>query len=110
MILELAMLHVKPHQAAAFETAFATAQEIIASMPGYLTHSLSRCLEKENQYLLLVEWDRLEDHTLGFRGSAPYQEWKRLLHHFYDPFPEVAHYEAVDFPASDKSATLPPAD
>jgi heme-degrading monooxygenase HmoA len=43
---------------------------------------------------LLVWWNRLEDHTVGFRGSPEYQEWKRLLHHFYDPFPEVEHYAA----------------
>ena len=46
--------------------------------------------------MLLVRWRRLEDHTEGFRKSAEYQEWKRLLHHFYDPFPTVEHYRLVD--------------
>ncbi len=46
-------------------------------------------------YLLLVQWHRLEDHTEGFRGSPDYQQWSRLLHHFYDPFPTVEHYERV---------------
>ncbi|CAM2948643.1 antibiotic biosynthesis monooxygenase [Prescottella defluvii] len=57
---------------------------------------LSRCLERPDAYLLLVEWDTLEDHTEGFRGSSEYQEGRRLLHHFYDPFPTVEHYVRVD--------------
>ncbi len=63
-------------------------------MPGYQRHELRRCLEDEHRYLLLVWWERLEDHTVGFRGSPDYQRWKQLLHHFYDPFPEVEHYAA----------------
>ena len=65
-------------------------------MKGYIRHSLSRCLETDIQYLLLVEWETLEDHTIGFRGSAEYAEWKALLHHYYDPFPVVEHYEPVN--------------
>jgi heme-degrading monooxygenase HmoA len=96
MILEVAILDVKPGQERDFESAFATAQDIISSMPGYVSHQLQRCLEKTNRYLLLVNWETLEDHTVGFRGSEQYQQWRRLLHHFYDPFPEVEHYARVD--------------
>ena len=92
MILELAILNVVPGREQEFETAFDTAEQILASMPGYLDHSLKRCVETPSRYLLLVEWERLEDHTEGFRGSASYQEWKSLLHHFYDPFPTVEHF------------------
>ena len=95
MILETAVLQIKPNQQAAFEAAFAQAQTIIASMKGYQSHELQKCVEVEDQYLLLVRWQTLEDHTEGFRGSAAYQEWKALLHHFYDPFPTVEHYEPV---------------
>jgi heme-degrading monooxygenase HmoA len=95
MILEVAILNVRPGEGARFEAAFEQAQRIISSMPGYRSHELQRCLEVENQYLLLVRWRRLEDHTEGFRTSAEYQEWKRLLHRFYDPFPTVLHYTAV---------------
>lgn len=95
MILEVAILNVRPGQSAEFERAFGQARAIIASMPGHLSHRLERCQEVPDQYLLLVEWRRLEDHTEGFRQSAEYQEWKRLLHHFYDPFPRVDHYETV---------------
>lgn len=95
MILEVALLDVKKDQTAAFEAAFKQASPLIASMGGYISHELQRCLETPNRYVLLVYWETLEDHTLGFRQSAEYQEWKRLLHHFYDPFPTVEHYERV---------------
>jgi heme-degrading monooxygenase HmoA len=95
MVLEVAVLNVKPGQAAEFEKAFATAEAIIEASPGYRSHELLKCLEAPDRYLLLVRWQRLEDHTEGFRGSAPYQEWKRLLHHFYEPFPTVEHYTTV---------------
>ena len=95
MILEVAVLDVRPGQETDFEAAFAEASAIIARAKGYCGHELQRCLEKTNRYLLLVRWTKLEDHTEGFRKSADYQEWKRLLHHFYDPFPTVEHYETL---------------
>jgi heme-degrading monooxygenase HmoA len=95
VILEHALLSVRPGEEADFEAAFADARAIIASMPGFGGLTLSRCLERDNVYLLLVEWERLEDHTVGFRGSAEYQGWRRLLHHFYDPFPAVEHFRTV---------------
>ena len=95
MILEHAALNVKPGQERAFESAFDQARGIIASMSGFAGLELQRCLEAPNRYLLLVRWQTLEDHTVGFRGSPQYQEWRKLLHHFYDPFPTVEHYETV---------------
>ena len=95
MILEVAMLNVRSGLAQEFEAAFAQAASIIASMPGYRSHELHRCLEVPDRYVLLVHWQTLEDHTVGFRQSPDYQEWKRLLHHFYDPFPTVEHFEQI---------------
>lgn len=92
MILEVAVLNVKEGRAKAFEEAFEQAQKIISSMKGYLSHEMLKCLEKRDQYILLVKWETLEDHKTGFRNSPEYQEWKKLLHHFYDPFPVVEHY------------------
>ena len=92
MVLEVAILNVPQADRDDFEDAFGRAQAIIASMPGYGRHELRRCIETEGRYLLLVWWRDLESHTVGFRGSPEYREWKRLLHHFYDPFPEVEHY------------------
>jgi heme-degrading monooxygenase HmoA len=95
-ILESAFLQVRAGQSQAFESAFAVAQTIISSMPGYRSHELQRCIEREGHYLLLVRWDSVEAHEVGFRTSPQYQEWKKLLHHFYDPFPTVLHYERAD--------------
>lgn len=96
MILEVAMLQVKSGLAEEFEKSFKIASGIISSMKGYIHHELQKCIEVDNKYILLVKWETLEDHTVGFRGSQPYQEWKALLHHFYDPFPTVEHYELKD--------------
>ncbi|MEX0739025.1 MAG: antibiotic biosynthesis monooxygenase [Pseudohongiella sp.] len=95
MVLEVAILDVKPGQTTEFESAFEEAQTIIVSMNGYLSHQLQRCMENTNCYILLVNWETLEDHTIGFRGSEQYQKWRALLHHFYDPFPTVEHYKSV---------------
>ena len=94
-ILEVAILDIKSGQQTEFESAFAQAREIISSMEGYLSHQLQRCLEKPDRYILLVTWETLEHHTKGFRLSKEYRQWKSLLHHFYDPFPEVEHYQPV---------------
>ena len=95
MITEIALLQVKQGQTAAFEAAFQQAERYISCQHGYLGHSLQQCMEDDHRYLLKVEWVRLEDHTLGFRQSAEYAEWKKLLHHFYDPFPVVEHFKTI---------------
>ena len=95
MILEIAILDVIPAQTAAFESAFALAKTIIASMPGFQSLELQKCVENDHRYALLVRWARLEDHTEGFRKSPQYQQWRALLHRFYHPFPTVEHYRLL---------------
>ena len=73
----------------------ALAKNIISAVPGYMAHDLRRCIDVRNKYLPLVRWPRLEDHTEGYHKSAEYQEWKRLLHHFYEPIPIVEHFNAI---------------
>jgi heme-degrading monooxygenase HmoA len=94
-MLEVAILDVVPGTEAEFEAAFRQASVIISSMAGYISHQLQHCVENNNRYILLVNWQSLEAHTVGFRTSPQYQEWKKLLHHFYNPFPTVEHYELV---------------
>ena len=91
-VLEHAVLDVTPGREAEFELAFAEARRCIASASGFRWLRLARCVERPNRYLLLVGWRTLEDHTAGFRGSPAYEEWRRLLHHFYEPFPTVEHF------------------
>ena len=86
-VIEHAVLPVKPGREAEFETAFAEAKSIIAGMPGFRGLTLSRGVEHPETYLLLVRWDTVDDHEVGFRGSPEYQQWRALLHEFYEPFP-----------------------
>ena len=95
MILEVAVLNVIPGLEDDFLEAFSKAKGIIASMAGYISHQLKRCIENTSQFILLVEWEKLTDHTEGFRQSKEYQQWKAFLHHFYNPFPTVEHYENI---------------
>jgi len=96
MILEQAVLHIKNDQSKAFEVDFKIAANIICKMAGYKSHQLLKCLESDDKYLLLIEWEKLEDHTIGFRNSEEYQNWKRRLHHYYQPFPIIERYKVVN--------------
>ncbi len=95
MVLECALLDVRPGESAAFESAFAQATPLISGQAGFVSLRLQRCLERPDRFLLLVEWQTLADHTDGFRRSPEYDRWRALLHHFYDPFPVVEHFEPV---------------
>jgi heme-degrading monooxygenase HmoA len=92
MVLEHAILDVKPGESPAFLSALERALPLIAATPGFIDLAVRPCLENPDRYLLLVTWETLEAHTQGFRGSDRYQQWRALLHHFYSPFPVVEHY------------------
>ena len=94
MIIEHALLQVKPGLEVAFEKSMRDALPLIAATPGFLKLEVRPCVEAKGKYLLLVAWESVEAHSEGFRGSERYGEWKRLLHHFYEPFPLVEHYSA----------------
>jgi heme-degrading monooxygenase HmoA len=95
VITELAILNVCAGLSSEFELAFAKAKELIVCQKGYINHTLTRCIEVEDRYLLLVNWEALEDHTVGFRTSSEYKQWSAMLHGFYDPFPTVEHYQGL---------------
>ena len=95
MVLEHAILPVRAGAEAEFESAFALAKPLISGRPGFISLSLSRSVESPNLYVLLVEWESIEAHTEGFRGSEEYAQWRALLHHFYEPFPVVEHFVQV---------------
>jgi len=100
MITEHAILPVRPGLEAEFEAAFRVARPLIAAQPGFRSISLSRSAETPSEYLLLVGWDTIADHEEGFRRSPEYARWKELLHGFYDPFPVVEHFTAVEVDAA----------
>ena len=95
MILEIATLVVRRGREQEYEAAFGRARDIIARMRGFISLELVRCLEIESKYVLLVRWETLADHVEGFRQSPEYQQWRALLHPFYEPTPQVEHYERV---------------
>jgi heme-degrading monooxygenase HmoA len=95
MILEVAILNVIQGREKQFEEDFKIAGQYISLINGYVRHSLKKCIEQQNKYILLVNWEKLEDHTIGFRQSEQYLEWKNLLHNYYDPFPTVEHFETI---------------
>jgi heme-degrading monooxygenase HmoA len=95
LILEHAILQVSPAQMIAYEAALKQALPLISETPGFIKLEVRSCLEKPGCYLLLVDWEKLEDHTIEFRQSDRYLKWKELLHPFYTPFPEVLHFGEV---------------
>lgn len=101
MILEAARLDVVPGREDEFLAAFAEARQHIEVTPGFLGLDLKRCVDdgSTHRFLLLVEWETVEAHTVAFRGSDRYLRWRELLHHFYDPFPVVEHYGDLAAPS-----------
>jgi heme-degrading monooxygenase HmoA len=95
VITEHAVLPVIAGREGEFMKVMERAKQIIAASPGFVSLRVERCVERPSNFLLLVEWETLEAHTEGFRGSAAYEDWRALLHHFYDPFPVVEHFEVV---------------
>ena len=95
MILEVAILNVKSHLESQFEADFITAGKYISAIKGYNGHTLKKCIEQESKYILLVDWETIDDHNIGFRKSEEYLKWKELLHDYYEPFPTVEHYKTI---------------
>ncbi len=96
MVLEHAVLNVKPGMEDDFVAALAEAKVLIARSPGFLGLEVSQCIEEPSTFLLLVEWESLEDHVEGFRQGPDFDAWKAALHHFYDSFPVVQHFSVVE--------------
>ena len=95
MVVEMGVLNIRPGQEPEFEETLQRARPLIAATPGFQSLQVHRCIETSNRYLLLVTWRSIEDHTVGFRQSDRFLEWRRLLHHFYDPPPVIEHYAAA---------------
>ena len=95
MILERALFAIKPGHAEDFALAFAQAAPLIRAAKGCRKAEMHRGIENPDSFILLVEWDSVEDHTDGFRGSDAFTQWRALLGpHFASP-PAVEHYEAA---------------
>jgi heme-degrading monooxygenase HmoA len=97
MIIEIADIHIKSGQQADFEKAVSLAMStIFAKAKGFRGHQLRHSIETPERYVLLLSWDTLEDHTVEFRGSVLFTEWRSLVGaHFAKP-PYVEHFKLVD--------------
>lgn len=92
MIIEQALLEIKPGQSGDFEQAMHQARALITAQPGFQSIEVCPDCERKDRYLLLVRWDNIASHRDGFRLSAEYPQWRALLHEFYDPMPVVTYY------------------
>jgi heme-degrading monooxygenase HmoA len=95
MVLEHAVLTVCSEQAAAFEEALVKARAVISAAVGFLSLTVRRGIESPDHYLLLIEWESLEDHTVGFRQSDAFVEWRGHIGPFFESPPVVDHYLPV---------------
>jgi heme-degrading monooxygenase HmoA len=95
MIVELAQLTITPGRESEFEAAFKDAIKWAADSQGYLAHELRRSLENPGRYVLRIEWATLEDHTIGFRGSPAFTQWRAAVGPFFDSAPVVEHFRPV---------------
>ena len=91
MILEIAQIDVKPGLESEFETGVAKAAPLFKRAKGCQGLTLQRSVEKPGRYRLFVQWDTVENHTVDFRGSADFQEWRKLVGHCFASPPEVEH-------------------
>ena len=91
-VLEHALLHVREGREAEFEAAVAEARPLIEASSGFISLEIRRPTATGQAYLLLVKWRSVADHRDGFRQSDRYQQWRALLHRFYDPMPEVSYF------------------
>jgi heme-degrading monooxygenase HmoA len=92
MVLEHALIDVRPGTGAAFEAALAEARQVIAASPGFVSLRLQRGVETEDRYLLLVEWATLDDHVVGFRESPAFTAWRALIGPYFASPPVVVHF------------------
>lgn len=98
MVLEVASLVVRAGEQRAFEHAFEKAQRLLCGLPGYIAHELRRSVEREQHYLLLIEWAALEDRTLGFHRSHEHVRWRDLLQDALSERPQTEFFRAVALP------------
>ena len=95
MILEVAIMKIKPELIPQFETVFPKAAAVSASTPGYISHEMQRCVETKGKYFYLIRWESIEAHMVNFRQSPRRDEFRKLLAEFWAEPPVAEHFEAV---------------
>lgn len=96
MILELADIRIHPGQQAAFDEAIERAMRtVIAKAEGFQGHQVHKGIENPERYLLQISWATLENHTVDFRGSAAFAEWRAIVGPFFAVPPTVEHFSLL---------------
>lgn len=96
MILEIADIRIQPGRNAEFEAAVRQgAQSVIAGAKGFRGYKVNRGVESPERYVLMIYWDTLEDHTVGFRGGPLFAQWRGIVGPFFAAPPVVEHFELV---------------
>ena len=95
MILEVAIMKIKPEEISKFEAAFPKAAAIVASIPGYISHEMVRCVETTGRYHFLIRWENIDAHLVNFRQSPRFQDFRALIGGFFAEPPVAEHFEAI---------------
>jgi heme-degrading monooxygenase HmoA len=95
MILEVAIMTIKPDRISEFEAVFPKAAAISASTPGYISHELQRCVETKGKYFYMIRWESIEAHLVNFRESPRREAFRNLLAGFWAEPNFTEHFEAV---------------
>jgi heme-degrading monooxygenase HmoA len=94
MILELADIRIHPGQATAFNEAIAKGlREVISQAKGFQGFTVNQGIENPERFVLQIFWDTLEDHTVGFRQSPAFAQWRTIVGPFFVAPPLVEHFE-----------------
>jgi heme-degrading monooxygenase HmoA len=92
MVLELAIIEIIPGENQGFETAIGLAKNVISQSKGFISIEVKKCIEVDNKYILLIYWETLEDHTIGFRESDLFVQWRGHIGKFFHNPPLVQHF------------------
>lgn len=95
MILEIATVDIVRGQEAEYLRAFNQTQEILAAQEGYISCEVQNCIEIPSRFLVMVKWQSLESHTIGFRESSDFVRWRAFVSPFFSSPPDIKHYSLV---------------
>lgn len=96
MILEIADIRIHPGQQADFDAAITRGlAQVITKAKGYVRHSVQKGIETQERYVLMIEWETLENHTVDFRESAAFQDWRAIVGPFFAAPPNVEHFSLL---------------
>jgi heme-degrading monooxygenase HmoA len=96
MILEVANIFIDPEQADEFKQNLVKAREVISQSQGFRGIDFKQGIEKPGHFILLIQWETLEDHTERFRKSDLFTQWRALIGPFFNQTPEVSHFNNLN--------------